>query len=91
MKGTAALDHGRRRSAYRSSLEAEQLELGHEPPLSVDGEAGGLIDRAGLRTVVLRHHPDRPLRRGPHGRRRFCLAGGDINFATIPERWLHAA
>jgi len=87
MKGTAALDHGRRRSAYRSNLEAEQLELGHEPPLSVDGEAGGHIDRRRVSVqwfsgTILTGLCGAALMGGAV----FASLGGDINFATIPER-----
>ncbi len=37
-----------------------------------DHRLGGSPPRLGA--VVQRHHPDRSLRRGPHGRRRFCSA-----------------
>ena len=39
------MDHSKRRSAYAAVVEADAIDLGHEPPLSVDGEAGGLVDR----------------------------------------------
>src|SRR5687767_8998538 len=44
-RGTSGLDQGKRRNAFRSSFEAERIELGNEPPLSVDGEDRGLVDR----------------------------------------------
>ena len=74
-EGTSGLDQGKRRGAFRSSLEAERIDLGNEPPLSVDGEnsrPGRSPPRVGA--MVQRHHPYRPLRRGPHGRRRFRVA-----------------
>ena len=39
------MDQGKRRTACRSSFEAEHIDLGNEPPLSVDGENTGLVDR----------------------------------------------
>ena len=39
------MDQGKRRTAFRSSFEAENIELGNEPPLSVDGENSGFVDR----------------------------------------------
>ena len=35
--GVSVLDHGKRRGAYRVHAEADQIDLGNEPPLSVDG------------------------------------------------------
>src|SRR5712671_1620753 len=42
--GTSVLEHGKRRGIYRN-FDAERLDLGNEPPLSVDGETRGEIDR----------------------------------------------
>src|SRR5262249_57112384 len=39
------VDHGRRRGAYRAGRAVEPFDLGDEPPLSVDGQSGGPIDR----------------------------------------------
>jgi hypothetical protein len=39
------LDHGKRRGAYRGAWDADQIDLGNEPPLSVDGEDTELVDR----------------------------------------------
>ena len=39
------MDHGRRRGTYRAGLGVEPFDLGDEPPLSVDGQSGGPIDR----------------------------------------------
>src|SRR5215471_8285219 len=44
-RGRRALDQGKRRGTIRSSLEAERIDLGNDPPLSVDGERSGLVDR----------------------------------------------
>ncbi len=69
------MDHGKRRGAYRVSGEADQIDLGHEPPLSVDGETQqSRRSPPRLGAVVQRHHSDRSLRRGSHGRRRFRVA-----------------
>jgi murein DD-endopeptidase MepM/ murein hydrolase activator NlpD len=42
--GDVALDQGRPRAGGRRSV-AEPVQLGNEPPLSVDGSSGGLVDR----------------------------------------------
>jgi murein DD-endopeptidase MepM/ murein hydrolase activator NlpD len=81
------LDHGKRRTVLRSSFEAEQIDLGNEPPLSVDGENSGLVDRrrvsvqwfsgtilAGLCGAALM------------GGAVFAALDGETNFATVPER-----
>jgi murein DD-endopeptidase MepM/ murein hydrolase activator NlpD len=39
------LDHGRLRRQSRSRADSESIDLGNEPPLSVDGGTGGVIDR----------------------------------------------
>ncbi|MGG7379033.1 hypothetical protein ACQ7B2_09800, partial [Escherichia coli] len=39
------MDHGRLRGPHRSIADAETIDLGHEPPLSVDGGTNGVIDR----------------------------------------------
>jgi murein DD-endopeptidase MepM/ murein hydrolase activator NlpD len=81
------LDHGKRRSTYRPSVEAEQLDLGHEPPLSVDGETSGLVDRRRVSVqwfsgTILTGLCGAALMGGAV----FASLGGDINFATVPER-----
>jgi murein DD-endopeptidase MepM/ murein hydrolase activator NlpD len=81
------LDQGKRRTAIRSSFEAEHIDLGNEPPLSVDGENTGLVDRrrvsvqwfsgtilAGLCGAALM------------GGAVFAALDGESNFATVPER-----
>src|SRR5262249_60596171 len=42
--GTASLDQTRSRGAIRSR-QADAIELGNEPPLSVDGGSSGFVDR----------------------------------------------
>jgi hypothetical protein len=39
------LDHGKLRGAQRARMTSEAIDLGNEPPLSVDGDAGGIVDR----------------------------------------------
>jgi murein DD-endopeptidase MepM/ murein hydrolase activator NlpD len=86
-EGTSGLDQGKRRTAIRSSFEAEHIDLGSEPPLSVDGENSGLVDRrrvsvqwfsgtilAGLCGAALM------------GGAVFAALDGESNFATVPER-----
>ena len=81
------MDHGKRRTVLRSSFEAEHIDLGNEPPLSVDGENSGLVDRrrvsvqwfsgtilAGLCGAALM------------GGAVFAALDGETNFATVPER-----
>src|SRR4051812_36103487 len=43
--GTSGLDQSKRRAALRSGCEAEHIAPGNDPPLSVDGENSGLVDR----------------------------------------------
>src|SRR5436190_16443410 len=87
MAGGWVLDHTKRRSAYRSSVEAEMLDLGNEPPLSVDGETSGLIDRRRVSVqwfsgTILTGLCGTALMGGAV----FASLGGDTNFATVPER-----
>ena len=79
------MDHRKRRSAYQSLVEAEQIELGHEPPLSVDGESSGLIDRRRVSVqwfsgTILTGLCGAALMGGAV----FASLGGDTNFATVP-------
>jgi murein DD-endopeptidase MepM/ murein hydrolase activator NlpD len=81
------LDQGKQRTSFRSSFEAEHIDLGNEQPLSVDGENTGLVDRrrvsvqwfsatilAGLCGAALM------------GGAVFAALDGESNFATVPER-----
>jgi murein DD-endopeptidase MepM/ murein hydrolase activator NlpD len=83
------LDHGKRRSAHRSNIEADQVYLGHEPPLSVDGENTGLVDRRRVSVqwfsgTILTGLCGAALMGGAV----FASLDGESNFATVPERAL---
>jgi murein DD-endopeptidase MepM/ murein hydrolase activator NlpD len=81
------LDQGKRRTAFRSSFEAENIDLGNEPPLSVDGENSGLVDR---RRVSVRWFSGTILAglcgAALMGGAVFAALDGESNFATVPER-----
>ena len=86
-EGTSGLDQGRRRGALRSNLEAEHIDLGNEPPLSVDGEATGLVDRHRVSVqwfsgTILTGLCGAALMSGAV----FAALDGETNFATVPER-----
>ncbi len=79
------MDHGKRR-AHRL-IEAEQIHLGNEPPLSVDGENGSLIDRRRVSVqwfsgTILTGLCGAALMGGAV----FASLDGETNFATVPER-----
>jgi murein DD-endopeptidase MepM/ murein hydrolase activator NlpD len=81
------VDHGKRRAAFRSSFEAEQIALGNEPPLSVDGENGVLVDRRRVSVqwfsgTILTGLCGAALMSGAV----FASLDGETNFATVPER-----
>ena len=81
------MDQGKRRGAYRSSLEAERIDLGNEPPLSVDGESSGLVDRRRVSVqwfsgTILTGLCGAALMGGAV----FAALDGQTNFATVPER-----
>jgi murein DD-endopeptidase MepM/ murein hydrolase activator NlpD len=81
------LDHGKRRGAYRLNVDAEQLDLGHEPPLSVDGENTGLVDRRRVSVqwfsgTILTGLCGAALMGGAV----FASLDGESNFATVPDR-----
>ena len=85
--GVSVLDHGKRRGAYRASGEADQIDLGHEPPLSVDGESNNLIDRRRVSVqwfsgTILTGLCGAALMGGAV----FASLDGQSNFATVPER-----
>src|SRR5262249_23467866 len=86
-EGTSGLDQGKRRGAFRSSLEAEHIDLGNEPPLSVDGESTGLVDRRRVSVqwfsgTILTGLCGAALMGGAV----FAALDGETNFATVPER-----
>ena len=81
------MDHGRRRGAYRAGLGVEPFDLGDEPPLSVDGQSGGLIDRRRVSVqwfsgTILTGLCGAALMGGAV----FAALDGETNFATVPER-----
>jgi murein DD-endopeptidase MepM/ murein hydrolase activator NlpD len=81
------LDHGKRRGAYRTHGEADHIDLGHEPPLSVDGETSNLIDRRRVSVqwfsgTILTGLCGAALMGGAV----FASLDGQSNFATVPER-----
>ena len=81
------MDQGKRRGAFRSSLEAERIDLGNEPPLSVDGETTGLVDRRRVSVqwfsgTILTGLCGAALMGGAV----FAALDGETNFATVPER-----
>jgi murein DD-endopeptidase MepM/ murein hydrolase activator NlpD len=81
------LDHGKPRVPNRSRLESEAIDLGNEPPLSVDGETGGIVDRRRVSVqwfsgTILTGVCGAALMGGAV----FTALDGEINFATMPER-----
>jgi murein DD-endopeptidase MepM/ murein hydrolase activator NlpD len=80
------LEHGKRRGIYRN-FDAERLYLGNEPPLSVDGETHGEIDRRRVSVqwfsgTILTGLCGAALMGGAV----FAALDGQTNFATVPER-----
>jgi murein DD-endopeptidase MepM/ murein hydrolase activator NlpD len=68
-------------------LEAERIDLGNEPPLSVDGETTGLVDRRRVSVqwfsgTILTGLCGAALMGGAV----FAALDGETNFATVPER-----
>jgi murein DD-endopeptidase MepM/ murein hydrolase activator NlpD len=81
------VDHGRRRGTYRAGAGVEPLDLGDEPPLSVDGQSGGPIDRRRISVqwfsgTILTGLCGAALMGGAV----FAALDGETNFATVPER-----
>jgi murein DD-endopeptidase MepM/ murein hydrolase activator NlpD len=80
------LDQARLRGANRR-FEAEAINLGNEPPLSVDGGTGGLVDRRRLSVqwfsgTILTGLCGAALMGGAV----FASLDGETNFASAPER-----
>ena len=80
------MDQARLRGANRR-LVAEAIDLGNEPPLSVDGGAGGLVDRRRLSVqwfsgTILTGLCGAALMGGAV----FTSLDGETNFAAAPER-----
>jgi len=89
-RGDVALDQARLRSArdwHHRRTDAEVIDLGNEPPLSVDGGAGGLVDRRRLSVqwfsgTILTGLCGAALMGGAV----FASLDGETNFATAPEQ-----
>ena len=80
------MDHGRLRGAQRHSHEPDPIDLGHEPPLSADGETG-LVDRRRVSVhwfsgTILTGFCGAALMGGAV----FASLDGEANFAAVPER-----
>jgi murein DD-endopeptidase MepM/ murein hydrolase activator NlpD len=80
------LDQTRSRGAYRSR-RAETVELGNEPPLSVDGGNSGFVDRRRVSVqwfagTILTALCGAALMGGAV----FTSLDGEANFASLPER-----
>ena len=87
-QGTASLPNSRSHGAYRSRRpEALAIELGNEPPLSVDGGNSGLVDRRRVSVqwfagTILTALCGAALMGGAV----FTSLDGETNFASLPER-----
>jgi murein DD-endopeptidase MepM/ murein hydrolase activator NlpD len=85
-KGTASLDQTRSRGAYRSR-QTDAIELGNEPPLSVDGGSSGFVDRRRVSVqwfagTILTALCGAALMGGAV----FTSLDGETTFASLPER-----
>jgi murein DD-endopeptidase MepM/ murein hydrolase activator NlpD len=81
------LDHGRLRGPHRSIADAETIDLGHEPPLSVDGGTSGMIDRRRVSAqwfsgTILTGICGAALMGGAV----FASLDGETNFASVPVK-----
>jgi murein DD-endopeptidase MepM/ murein hydrolase activator NlpD len=81
------LDHGRLRGSHRWKIDPDAIDLGNEPPLSVDGGTGGVIDRRRVSAqwfsgTILTGVCGAALMGGAV----FASLDGETNFATVPER-----
>src|SRR5271169_502886 len=86
VQGTVVLDQARLRGANRR-FDAEAINLGNEPPLSVDGGTGGLVDRRRLSIqwfagTILTGLCGAALMGGAV----YASLDGETNFALAPER-----
>jgi murein DD-endopeptidase MepM/ murein hydrolase activator NlpD len=85
VEGTAVLDQGRQHAGTRSDFVP--IDLGNEPPLSVDGASDGVIDRRRVSVqwfsgTILTGLCGAALMGGAI----FASLDGETNFATVPER-----
>jgi murein DD-endopeptidase MepM/ murein hydrolase activator NlpD len=81
------LDHARPRNPHRHRADLLALDLGNEPPLSVDGGNGSVIDRRRVSVqwfsgTILTGVCGAALMGGAV----FASLDGETNFATVPER-----
>ncbi len=81
------MDHARGRAQHRSRLEHETVDLGNEPPLSVDGGTGDPIDRRRVSAqwfsgTILTGLSGAALMGGAV----FASLDGETNFAALPDR-----
>jgi murein DD-endopeptidase MepM/ murein hydrolase activator NlpD len=84
--GTASLDQTRSRGEIRSR-QADAIELGNEPPLSVDGGSSGFVDRRRVSVqwfagTIMTALCGAALMGGAV----FTSLDGETNFASLPER-----
>src|ERR1700757_1355024 len=84
----SGLDLRKRHGALRSNLEAERIDLGNEPPLSVDGETSGVVDRRRVSVqwfsgTVLTGLCGAALMGGAV----YASLDGEANFAAVPEHF----
>jgi murein DD-endopeptidase MepM/ murein hydrolase activator NlpD len=85
-QGTASLDQTRSRGITRTR-QADAIELGNEPPLSVDGGSSGFVDRRRVSVqwfagTILTALCGAALMGGAV----FTSLDGETNFASLPER-----
>jgi murein DD-endopeptidase MepM/ murein hydrolase activator NlpD len=81
------MDHGRLRGPYRAGLGPDAIELGNEPPLSVDGEMGADVNRRRVSAqwfsgTILTGLCGAALMAGAV----FTALDGETHFAAVPER-----
>jgi murein DD-endopeptidase MepM/ murein hydrolase activator NlpD len=80
------LDHGRARGSHRTAIGSVAIDLGNEPPLSVDGGTGGGVDRRRVSVqwfsgTILTGLCGAALMGGAV----FAALDGVTNFAAVPE------
>ena len=90
VQGDDGLDHGKR-AAYRLRGEPDPVDLGNEPPLSVDGGTGVTVDRRRISAqwfsgIILTGLCGAALMGGAV----FTSLDGEAHFAALPERMENA-
>src|SRR3974390_2058783 len=81
------MDHGKSRGSYRTGSFPDSIDLGNEPPLSVDGELGADVNRRRVSVqwfsgTILTGLSGAALMGGAV----FTALDGETHFAAIPER-----